>query len=42
MTLAHIIIAFCGIALVGLTAVLIAVGLLNINRQLNPPEPPLW
>lgn len=42
MTLAHIIIGLCGLALVGLTAVLIAAGLLAVNRNLNPPEPPLW
>lgn len=42
MTLAHVLIALCFIALVGLTAVLLAAGLLAVHRKLNPPEPPVW
>lgn len=42
MTLAHVLIGLCGIALVGLAAVLLAAGLHAVHRNLNPPEPPLW
>lgn len=38
MTLATAIIAFCGLAVVGLVAGLIVAAVLILHRQLSPPE----